>query len=91
MTAARLRWLTLEEAKRLTNAAAPDLRHLMQGGLMTGCRPGELSRAKAGDFDSQSETLLVAESKTGKPRRVPLTREGVALLESLTPARNPAS
>jgi integrase len=82
--AARLRWLTLEEAKRLTNAAAPDLRHLMQGGLMTGCRPGELSHAKAGDFDPQSETLLVAESKTGKPRRVPLTKEGVALLESLT-------
>jgi integrase len=81
--AARMRWLTEAEAKRLMNAAAPDLRELIQGGLMTGCRPGELTRARGRDFDAQSETLLVPDSKSGKPRRVPLTAQGVALLESL--------
>lgn len=82
--AARLRWLTEPEAKRLMNAAAPDLRQLIQGGLLSGCRPGELARARGRDFDAHSETLLIPDSKTGKPRRVPLTAEGVALLESLT-------
>jgi integrase len=82
--AARLRWLTEAEAKRLMNAAPLDLRQFIQGGLLTGCRPGELSRAQSHDFDAQSETLLIPDSKTGKPRRVPLTAEGVALLESLT-------
>jgi integrase len=87
--AARLRWLTEEEAKRLTNAATSDLRRLMHGGLMTGCRPSELARAKARDFDTDSQTLLVAESKTSTPRRVPLTKEGAALLESITAGKAP--
>jgi integrase len=82
--AARLRWLTEAEAKRLMNVAPPDLRELIQGGLMTGCRPGELARARGRDFDAQSETLLVPDTKTGTPRRVPLTTQGVALLDSLT-------
>lgn len=58
------------EAKRLMDAASADMRKLIQGGLMTGCRAGELARARARDFDSTPETLLVPDSKTGKPRRV---------------------
>lgn len=87
--AARLRWLTEAEAKRLMNAANADMRKLMEGGLMTGCRPGELARARARDFDPTSETLLVPDSKTGKPRRVPLTAEGIGLLESWTAGAQP--
>lgn len=87
--AARLRWLTEAEAKRLMNVANADMRKMMEGGLMTGCRPGELARARARDFDSTSETLLVPDSKTGKPRRVPLTAEGVGLLESWTAGAQP--
>jgi integrase len=85
--AARLRWLTEAEAKRLMNAAEPDLRQLIQGGLLTGCRPGELAQARARDFDAKSETMLIPDSKSSKPRRVPLTAEGVALLESLAAGR----
>jgi len=84
---ARLRWLTEAEAKRLINASAPDLRSLVQAGLMTGCREGELIRATMRDFDAVSETLLVPDSKSGKPRRIPLTEEGVSLFESLTAGR----
>lgn len=81
---ARLRWLTLDEAMRLQNACAPDLRGLVRAALLSGCRLGELLALRGSDFDLRSETLLIADSKSGKPRRVPLTPEGVALFEELT-------
>lgn len=81
---ARLRWLSVAEAERLQNAAPADLRALVAAGLNTGCRAGELLALRAGDFDPRSNTLLIAESKSGKPRRVPLTEDGVALFEQLT-------
>lgn len=81
---ARLRWLTLDEAARLQNACGADLRPLVRAALLTGCRAGELLALRAADFDPRSKTLLVAESKSGKPRRVPLTDAGVALFEDET-------
>lgn len=81
---ARLRWLSVDECKRLLNACPADLRKLAQAGLLTGCREGELLVVRTRDFDSKSGTLLIADSKSGKPRRVPLTKEGEALFESLT-------
>ena len=81
---ARLRWLSVEEATRLQNACPPDLRALVRAALLTGCRAGELLALRGRDFDARSQTLLVADSKSGKPRRVPLTDEGVALFEGLT-------
>jgi integrase len=80
---ARLRWLTIDEARRLQNACAPDFRGLVSAGLSTGCSASELLAMHAGDVDSRSKTVLVADSKSGKPRRVPLTDEGVKLFESL--------
>jgi integrase len=84
---ARLRWLTVREAQRLQNAAAPDIRPLVTAALLTGCRAGELLALRAGDFDPHSKTVLIAESKSGKPRRVPLTDEGVTLFANLTAGR----
>lgn len=81
---ARLRWLTTAEAERLQNGAGPDLRPLIAAGLNTGCRAGELLALRAGDFDPRSNTLLIADSKSGKPRRVPLTDDGVRLFAGLT-------
>ena len=85
---ARMRWLTVEEAKRLLNASAAEFRPLVQAGLLTGCRQGELLAVRAHDYDPQSATLLVPDSKSGKPRRVPLTTEGVELFESLTAGKD---
>lgn len=84
---ARLRWLTVDEATRLQNACGPDFRPLVRAALLTGCRAGELRSLRPGDFDATSQTLLIADSKSGKPRRVPLTKDGVALFESLTAGR----
>jgi integrase len=81
---ARLRWLSEDEATRLQNACAPDFRPLVRAALLTGCRAGELLSLRAADFDIRSQTLLIADSKSGKPRRVPLTTEGVALFEQMT-------
>jgi integrase len=80
---ARLRWLTVEEARRLQNACSPDLRPLVRAALLTGCRAGELLAVHAGDFDPRSKTLLIADSKSSKPRRVPLTEEGVSVFDAL--------
>jgi integrase len=81
---ARLRWLTVDEAQRLQNAAPEHLRILVAAGLNTGCRAGELLALRGGDFDPRSKTLLIADSKSGKPRRVPLTDDGLTLFERLT-------
>jgi integrase len=86
---ARLRWLTIDETQRLLNACGPDARQLVQAGLLTGCREGELLAVRARDFDVASKSLLIPDSKTGRPRRVPLTAEGLTLLESLTAGRPP--
>lgn len=81
---ARLRWLTVAEAQRLQNAAPEDLRALVAAGLNTGCRAGELLALNAGDYDPRSQTLLIADSKSGRPRRVPLTDDGAAHFKRLT-------
>jgi len=82
--AARQRWLTIDEAQRIQNAAPADLRALIAAGLATGCRAGELLALRAGDFDTRSKTLLIAQSKSGKPRRVPLAPDGLALFARMT-------
>lgn len=86
---ARLRWLSVEESRRLMNACPPDLRALVQAGLVTGCREGELLSVRARDFDAAANTLLIPDSKSGRPRRVPLTPEGSNLFESLAAGRQP--
>jgi integrase len=84
---ARLRWLSVEEATRLQNACTPSFRPLVRAALLTGCRAGELLALRAGDFDVSSKTLLIAESKSGKPRHVPLAPAGIALFDDLTAGR----
>jgi integrase len=74
--AARLRYLSDTEARRLTNACLADFRALVTGALLTGCRYGELAAMTVDDFNSDAGTLRVVASKSGKPRHVVLTQEG---------------
>jgi integrase len=74
--AARLRYLSDDEARRLTNACLPDFRALVTGALLTGCRYGELTAMTCEDFNSDAGTVRVRTSKSGKPRHVVLTQEG---------------
>jgi integrase len=83
-SAARVRYLTKEEAQRLVNACDPDLRLLVRGGLATGARYSELGHVVVSDFDVKNGTLAIRRSKSGKSRHVVLNDEGVGLFRSLT-------
>jgi len=85
--AARVRYLSEDECRRLLNACPEDFRRLVRGALVTGCRYGELGRVEVCDFNADAGTLLVRESKGGKPRWVPLDDEGRAFLELITAGR----
>jgi integrase len=87
--AARVRALTVAESKRLINACDPEFRLVVTAALQTGCRYGELCRLKVGDFNPDSGTLAIWQSKSGKPRHVVLTREGADFFAQLTAGRDP--
>jgi integrase len=77
--AARIRYLTVAEAKRLINACQGEFRRLVQAALASGMRYGELARLTVADFNPDNGSLHVSRSKSGKPRHVLLNDEGAAL------------
>lgn len=81
--AARIRYLTVAEAKRLINAADQDFRKLVQAALQTGARYGELARLTVADFNPDVGTLTIQQSKSGKSRHVVLTDEGTQFFRRL--------
>jgi integrase len=85
--AARVRYLTVPVAKRLINACDPEFRPLVQAALQTGARYSELARLQAHDFNPDSGTLAIRQSKSGKARHVVLTDEGIALFRQLSMGR----
>jgi integrase len=80
---ARPRFLKDDESKRLVNSCEPDFRNLVLAGLLTGCRYGELAQFDYEDFDPDTKTVHVRTSKSGKPRDVALTIEGVKFFTQL--------
>ena len=64
---ARIRYLTVAEAKRLINASEPEFRPMVHAALHTGARYGELVRLEVADFNTDSETLAIRMSKSGSP------------------------
>jgi integrase len=87
VASARVRYLTVAEAKRLINAADPELRTLVQAALLTGARYQEIARLKVEDFNPDAGTLLIRQSKSGKSRHVVLTEEGAAFFGQLSAGR----
>ncbi len=76
VSAARVRHLNDDEARRLANACPPDLRALVTAALLTGARYSELASLRVADLDDANGTVHIAESKGGKARHVALTDEG---------------
>jgi integrase len=60
---------------------------LVQAGLETGARYSELAALQVHDFNPDSGTLGIRQSKAGKPRHVVLTDEGVAFFRQLCVGR----
>ncbi len=84
---ARVRYLSVAEAKRLINASDPNFRRLVQAALQTGARYGELIRLEVADFNRDAGTVAIRQSKSGKPRHVVLTEEGVSFFRQVTHGR----
>jgi integrase len=83
----RVRYLTEAEASRLLNACALDFRDIVRAGLETGARYSELGRLRVEDFNPDTGTLAIRESKSGKPRHIVLTNEGRAFFEQICAGR----
>jgi integrase len=68
----RERILTVEEMKRLLDAASPDLRPVLIIALNTGMRRGEILGLRWKDIDFVKGFILIGDSKSGRSRKVPM-------------------
>ncbi|MFB9983031.1 tyrosine-type recombinase/integrase [Mesorhizobium kowhaii] len=82
-TAARVRFLSPDEQKALIAASNGAIRDLVSAALVTGARFGELARLRVLDYDVVNKSVFIAESKSGKPRHVPVPAGGAELFERL--------
>jgi integrase len=85
--AARVRYLQIDEARRLINAAEPEFRALVRAALATGARFGELANLRVSDFNPDAGTVHVRASKSGKGRHIVLAEEGIRQLGALCAGR----
>jgi integrase len=82
VSAARPGYLTVEEAARVVNAADPDFRPLLRGGLETGARYSELISLRVRDYHHGK--VHIARSKSGRSRDIVLSADGVKFFDSIT-------
>lgn len=72
-----IRFLDLEQCRRLIDAAQPDLRLLILAALYTGARISEIRSLVVADVDFALRKLLIRNGKMGKHRYVALPDEGM--------------
>jgi len=87
---ARERYLTGDEAAKLTTECSGDVEQIVRLMLYTALRSGEALSLKWGDIhlDQTPPHLLVSTSKTGRPRWVPLNNQAIAAIEARREKRN---
>ena len=86
---AKRRYLTDDESRRLVNAIDEEFRPMAKAALLTGGRYGELRHARVSDYDPQSKTLWLAETKSAAPRPAYLDEEGAEMIELATAGKGP--
>jgi integrase len=90
---ARVRYLTIAEAKRLINASESEFRPLVQAALLTGGRYGQLAQLTIGDFNADAGTLRMRTRKGDGSERihhVHLTAEGIPFFKQACAGRGGA-
>ncbi|MDF3154768.1 site-specific integrase [Mesorhizobium sp. XAP10] len=86
-TSARIRFLSPDEQRALVAASNGAIRDLISAALVTGARFGEMARLRVADYDVVNKSVFIAESKSGKPRHVPLPDGGADLFARLAADR----
>jgi integrase len=81
------RYLDGDESRRLVNVCAEDFCPLVQAALLTGCRYSELAKLTCADFNTDTDTLALRQTKGGRSRHVVLTEEGRRLFIQWTVGR----
>src|SRR5262249_24088237 len=87
---ARVRYLSVAEAKRLINASDLEFRPLLQGALLTGARYGQLARLTVPDFNPDSGTLCIRTRKGPGYERIyhaHLSDEALAFFQAVCAGR----
>jgi integrase len=90
---ARVRYLSVAEAKRLINAADTEFRPLVQAALLTGGRYGQIAQLTVSDLDADAGTLRMRTRKGDGSERihhVHLTAEGTRFFEHACAGRTGA-
>lgn len=86
---AKRRYLNDEEARRLVNASDPEFRPMVRAALLTGGRYGELRHAQVKDYDRESKTVYLVETKNADPRPAYLDGDGVIMIETAVAGKKP--
>lgn len=87
---AKRRYLNDDEARRLVNASDPEFRPMVRAALLTGGRYGELRHAQVKDFDRESRTVFLLETKNADPRPAYLEDEGMEMIEQAVAGKKPS-
>lgn len=86
--APRIRYLEDAEAVRLLAACAEDFRQIVAAALLTGMRYGEIVSMRVADFHHNAGTISLSTSKSGKPRLIHLTDEGLQFFADVVAGRS---
>ena len=82
--APKIRFMSIDECKRLIAACPTDFKQMVRAALYTGCRYSEVAQLRVGAFNAASNTIHIAASKSGDTRNIALTDEGTSFFESVT-------
>jgi integrase len=85
--AAKISFLDHDQASHLLNGCDPDFGRLVRAALLSGCRYGELIALRVADYQPDSRSIHIRQSKGNKARHVYLNDEAVSFFETLTATR----
>ena len=91
VSVARIRYFTKPEIEALLGAADPWFRVIIQAALFTGARWSEIHLMKVRDVDLKSGTILIPETKGGRPRYIHLSDEGARFFARQCAGKEPAA
>ena len=81
----RLRFLSEAEIKELLNVAETRIRPILTCAILTGMRKGEILGLRWENVDLEHDTIFILQSKSGKPREIPIGKKLKEVFLALDP------